>query len=250
MAALGSFKTANSHWLAAALAAWAACSSTGCGLAARQQNVAGVRNFQQGQYPVALRQFQQAAQIDPKSADAKYNLAATTHRMGLQNRDMNLMIQAESLYNECLDRNPNHVDCHRGLAVLLTETGRVPQAFTLLQKWTVQSPGLADARIELARLYEEYGDLATAEAQLQQALQINVGSARAHAALGQIKEKKGDPQQALVNYQRAYSLNSAQPGIAERIAMLQRQTGSTAVFGTMPANPPRSATLPQGRVNY
>ena len=222
----------------------------GCGMVARQQNVTGVRYFQQGQYPVALRQFQQAAQSDPNSADAKYNLAATTHRLGLQNRDSNLMIQAEGLYHECLDRDPNHVACHRGLAVLLTETGRVPQAFTLLRNWTVQSPMLADARIELARLYEEYGDLTTAEAQLQQALQTDVNSARANAALGQIRERKGDYQQALINYQRAYALNRSQPGIPERIAMLQRQTGSTAAPAALPATPPQSATLPRNRLNY
>lgn len=241
---------AHARRLAALLAAVAACPLTGCGMVARQQNVAGVRYFQQGEYPVALRQFQQAAQADPNSADAKYNLAATTHRLGLQNKDMNLMIQAEGLYNECLDRDPNHVSCHRGLAVLLTETNRVPQAFTLLRNWTVRSPQLADARIELARLYEEYGDLSTAEAQLQQALQADVNSARANAALGQIRERKGDYQQALVNYQRAYALNRSQPGIAERIAMLERQSGSTAGRTSLPAATPQSASLPQGRLNY
>jgi tetratricopeptide (TPR) repeat protein len=226
------------------------CSSAGCGMVARQQNVTGVQYFQRGQYPVALERFKQAAQTDPNSADAKYNLAATTHRLGLQNRDMNLMIQAEGLYHECLDRDPNHVACHRGLAVLLTETGRVPQAFTLLRNWTVQSPTLADARIELARLYEEYGDLTTAEAQLQQALQTDVNSARANAALGQIRERKGDYQQALINYQRAYALNKSQAGVAERIAMLQRQTGSTGAPAGLPATPPRSAALPERRLNY
>ena len=230
--------------------ALAVCLLCGCGLAARQQNVSGVKSFQQGQYPVALRQFQQAAQIDPNSADAKYNLAATTHRLGLQNRDMNLMVQAEGLYNECLDRNPNHVACHRGLAVLLTETNRKPQPFTLLQNWTVRSPTLADPRIELGRLYEEYGDLTAAEAQLQQALQLDVNSARANAALGELRLKKGDYQQALVNYQRAYTLNKSQPGIAERIAMLQRQTGASGAPATMPAATPRSATLPQGRLPF
>ena len=235
---------------AAILAALAAVLPAGCGMVARQQNVTGVQYFQRGQYPVALERFKQAAQSDPNSADAKYNLAATTHRLGLQNRDMNLMIQAEGLYHECLDRDPNHVACHRGLAVLLTETGRVPQAYTLLRNWSAQSPNLADARVELARLYEEYGDLTTAEEQLQQALQVDVNSARANAALGQIRERKGDYQQALVNYQRAYALNRTQPGIAERIAMLQRHTGSAGVPANLPASPPRSAALPQGRLNY
>lgn len=243
-------KSSSLPALALLLAAAAVCNSAGCGCVARHQNAAGVKYYQQGQYPVALKQFEQAAKTNPQSADAFYNLAATTHRMGLQNKDMNLMVQAEGQYHQCLDLNPNHVDCHRGLAVLLTETNRVPQAFTLLRNWTVQSPTLADARVELARLYEEYGDIPTAEAQLQQAIQIDVRSARAHAALGQIKEKKGDLSQALVNYQRAYSINGRQPGVADRIAMLQRQTGSSGIPANVPATPPRSAALPQGRLNY
>jgi tetratricopeptide (TPR) repeat protein len=248
MSAIAYFQALN--WRLTVSIAVASCLLSGCGMVARQQNVAGVRYFQQGQYPVALRQFQQAAQADPNSADAKYNLAATTHRLGLQNKDMNLMVQAEGLYNECLDRDPNHVSCHRGLAVLLTETGRVPQAFTLLRNWTVQSPTLADARIELGRLYEEYGDLTTAEGQLQQALQMDVNNSRANAALGELRYKKGDYQQALINYQRAYALNRSQPGVAERIAMLQRQTGAAGAPAAMPAAGPRSATSPQTRLNY
>ena len=160
------------------------------------------------------------------------------------------MVQAEALYNECLDRDPNHVACHRGLAVLLTETNRKNQAFTLLQNWTVRSPNLAEARIELGRLYEEYGDVKTAEGQLQQALQLDVNNARANAALGELRMKQGDYQQALINYQRAYTLNKSQPGVAERVALLQRQAGVAGVPATLPATPPRSATLPQGRLNY
>jgi tetratricopeptide (TPR) repeat protein len=220
-------------------------------VAARQQNVTGVRYFQQGQYPAALARFQQAVQADPRNADAYYNLAATTHRMGLAHRDPNLMLQAEQYYNECLNLNPNHVDCHRGLAVLLTETGRTDKAFTLLRNWAAASPALPDARIELARLYEEYGDLDTAEKQLQQALQLNVASARAHAALGQIREKRGDYQQALANYQRAYALNSQQPGVANRIAALQGKAGAATTSAVRtPLAPPRSASAPPNRLNY
>ena len=40
------------------------------------------------------------------------------------------------------------------LAVLLAETGRQDQAFTLLKNWASTDPKSADARIELARLYQ------------------------------------------------------------------------------------------------
>src|SRR5215207_3818331 len=94
----------------------------GCRMVSTGRNVDGVRYFQQGQYPVALQRFDAAQTADPRNPDTYYNKAAVLHRMGLVNRDQNSLTQAESLYQQCLSLNPNHVDAHRGLAVLLTET--------------------------------------------------------------------------------------------------------------------------------
>src|SRR5262249_9651360 len=138
------------------------------------RNVDGVRYFQQGQYPVALQRFDAALTIDPQNADTYYNKAAVYHRMGLANRDQNVLAQAESLYNQCLNLSPNHVDCHRGLAVLLCDTGRTDKALTLLGNWVQQSPQNADARVELARLYEETRQPALAEQNLNAALALDM----------------------------------------------------------------------------
>ena len=76
------------------------CSSLGCGAAASSYNVAGVRMYQQGQYPGALQQFQQAVATQPTNADAYYNMASTLHRMGTQQKDPKALGQAETLYNQ------------------------------------------------------------------------------------------------------------------------------------------------------
>jgi tetratricopeptide (TPR) repeat protein len=159
--------------------------------------------------------------------------------MGLANRDQNVLTQAESLYNQCLDINPNHVDCHRGLAVLLSETGRNDKAFALLTNWVQQSPQNADARVELARLYEESSQPQLAETSLNQALAIDMRNWRAHAALGRLREQAGDYPQALQNYQLAYSLNRFQPDLQRQIASLQSRV-SPAQAGLPP--PPANAT--------
>ena len=220
---------------------------SGCRMVSQGRNVDGVRYFQQGQYPVAIQRFDAALTIDPKNPDTYYNKAAVYHRTGLTNRDQNLLTQAESLYNQCLDLNPDHVDCHRGLAVLLTETGRVDKAFTLLRGWTTRSPQNADARVELARLYEEYGDTRSAETALNEALAVNTRNWRAHAALGRLKEQSGDLNQALQNYQTAYSINRFQPELQQRIATLQSRVGPTQPAANPIANPisgTRSASGP------
>jgi tetratricopeptide (TPR) repeat protein len=221
--------------------------SAGCRMVSQGRNVDGVRYFQQGQYPVAIQRFDAALTIDPKNPDTYYNKAAVYHRAGLANRDQNSLTQAESFYNQCLDLNPDHVDCHRGLAVLLTETGRVPQAFSLLQGWTARSPQNAEARVELARLYEEYGDPARAETALNEALALNSRNWRALAALGRLKEQSGNLPQALHNYQLAYSINRFQPELQQRIASLQSRVGPAQPAGNPIANPisgTRSASGP------
>jgi len=209
-------------------------SALGCRMVSTGRNVDGVRYFQQGQYPVALQRFDAALSIDPRNPDSYYNKAAIYHRTGLINRDQNALTQAESLYQQCLAYNPNHVDCHRGLAVLLTETGRVDQSFTLLKTWVAQSPQNAEARVELARLYEEYGDKNSAQLALNDALAVDVNNWRAHAALGRLREQSGDLTQALQNYERSYALNHFQPQLEQRIADLRGKVSPLAPSATSP----------------
>lgn len=118
------------------------CASTGCHLASSGQNSTGVQLFQQGRYNEALQYFEAAKQSSPANADSYYNLAATYHKLGVVNKDTKMIDQAEALYNQCLDIAPNHVECHRGLAVMLVESNRQDKAFNLLKNWANRNPNL------------------------------------------------------------------------------------------------------------
>lgn len=194
----------------------------GCQFTPRGQNTDGVRQFQTGDYQGAAASFQQALRLNPRDPDAYYNLGALYHRYAEVQKDPNVMTQAETFYQQALALNPNHVEAHRGYAVLLGETNRSTQAFDSLKQWVTTSPNVADARIELARFYQEHGDRASAEQYLQQALQLDQNNARAWAAVGKLRDEAADYSQALANYQRAYQLNPNQPQIAERVAVLQK----------------------------
>lgn len=239
--------------ITSSLVGWILAAQCGCQWAANGQNAQGARLYEQGQYSAAMQEFQKAIATDPTNADGYYNLAATTHRMGVQRNDAALLEQAEALYNQCLDHAPNHVDCHRALAVLLVESGRPDQAFTLLKNWTIKNPRYAEARIELARLYEEFGEPQTAQKYLEDAVQQDPNSARAWLALARMREASGDITQALANYQRSFNLNNMQPMVQERIAALNRQlsdsyNSSLSAGGTRMAQPPASGTnLGHGR---
>jgi tetratricopeptide (TPR) repeat protein len=203
----------------------------GCGLASRGQNISGVQAYQQGNYQVAMQRFQYAQQANPQDPNAYYNLAVNSHRTGMQSLDKVALAQAESLYNTCLQMNPNHVECRRALAVLLTETGRKDQAVTMLTGWATQNPTSADARIELARLSEELGDPRNAEIYLHEALRIDGNNWRAHSALGRQRELQGRYADALQNYQRAQAINPT-----DQLAQKLRELSTRVAQNSLPRN--------------
>ena len=188
---------------------------------ANSRNADGVTLFQRGQYQDALQKFQEATYADPGNADGYYNLGATYHRLGRLRSQPDTLARAETCYRQCLERNPNHRDCHRGLAVLLIEENRAPEAFASIQSWATQSPSLAEPRMELARLYVEFGNKDAAINTLADAVQRNPSDARQFAALGKLREETGNRSQALANYQHSLELNPTQPDVAARVAALQ-----------------------------
>ncbi len=212
------------------------CSS----ITANGKNSEGVRLFNQARYDESLQRFQSAAYRDPKNADAYYNLGATYHRMGTLNRDPAQLAQAESYYNQCLDKDENHSDCFRGLAVLLVEQDRSEEAFRLLEGWVDRQPDLADGKIELARLYDEFGEPETAKDRLLEALAIDHQNPRALAALGSIREQSGEYAQALSNYRQSLAYNRFQDGVASRVAALQP---AASVAGPTLTSPPGATRM-------
>ncbi|MCC6510501.1 MAG: tetratricopeptide repeat protein [Pirellulaceae bacterium] len=211
-------------------------SQSGCRWASSGQNTLGVRLFQQGKYAEALQQFQVARTTDPANPDTYYNLASTYHKLGVTQKDQTMINQAEALYNQCLDLSPNHIDCHRGLAVLLVESGRPDLAFTLMNKWSTNNPSMADAKVELSRLHKEFGETKTAERYLDEALAMDPNHYRAWTARGQMREAQGDLNQALQNYQHSLAINGFQPDLYQRVASLNttiaQKTLSGAPVGT------------------
>ena len=230
------------------LVAVVALGTSGCGAIATGHNARGVREYLAGNYYGAMEQFQKAMSAKPDDADAYYNLAATMHKLGIASKNENMLQQAEMMYNQCLDRDPNHVDCYRGLAVLLAQTQRIDRAEKLLKNWAMRSPQNADARIELARLFDELGDKKTAQLQLQQAIQLDQTNRRAWTALAALRESQGDYKQALADYQRAYSLNPQDKVIAARIAALNQAVGTPAQ--SLQAGGTRTVQAPTATARY
>jgi tetratricopeptide (TPR) repeat protein len=195
-------------------------------------NVTGVALYNQGRYAEALQVFEQAKQSEPTNADTYYNLASTYHRLGNNAKDKKMQETAESLYNQCLDLSPDHVDCHRALAVLLVDTGRSDKAFALVKNWAQRNPRSSDARVELARLHQEFNQNKIAQQYLDEALAMDPNNAKAWAARGRMRESSGELMQAVQNYQQSLAIDSTQPELYQRIGALNVRLASSAVSST------------------
>ncbi|MCH2113717.1 MAG: tetratricopeptide repeat protein [Pirellulales bacterium] len=230
------------------LAAMVSLTLFGCSkMTTRALNSEGVRLYQLGSYSQASEQFQRAIASNPRSANSYYNLASALHKNGKFYNQAENFAQAEQLYNQCLEYDPNHAECYRGLAVLLTDTNRQDAAFRLLEGWASRSPQLADPRIELGRLLEETNNLQQAQTRLVEALTIDPDNSRALTALGRLREVSGDQAQALANYQRSLEINRFQPAIAARVSTLQTATAGSIVA---PDNSTRTVQHWQPKARY
>ncbi len=224
----------------------------GCHWQSKGINTSGVQLYQQGRYAEALQQFETARQTNPTDPDALYNLASTYHQMGIANKDSKLLEQAESTYNQCLDVSPNHIECHRGLSVLLVQTNRSDRAFDFLKRWNAQAPGLADARLELSRLHYEFGQTKLAEQYIDEALAMNPVNYKAWTAKGRMRESANDYAQAMKNYQQSLAINQSQPDVVQRMGALQVKMASAAAPGSPYSGAPGTITTqaPTGQNRY
>lgn len=219
--------------------------SAGCQVQATRHTADGRWHLQNRQFGPAVDSFQQALMVNPRNADANYNLGTTYYYMAKNTGQAHLNPKAEDLLHQAIVLNPNHVDAYRTLSALYVETQRPNEAFNLLRSWQVAQPTNPEPLVELARLYREHNDSTRAAQFLSDAITLEPDNARALVAMGSLREEQGDWDQALRNYTRSYQANSYQPELAERIASLQqRVSGSTTTpSGTRYATPSMNQSL-------
>ena len=212
------------------IAAALICQS-GCKIQADRFNSVGRQAFEQGQYAVAINEFQQALRTNPNNADAYYNLAASYAALGKQTQNKQWIGQAEQLYRQSISLNDQSVNAHRGLAALLIESGQEQYAFDLINQWKDRYPTSNAPLVELARLYQEYGDTSRATDLLADSLRLNPNDTRTLIAMGHIREKTGQPYLAIDNYMRALQVDGSQQVLAQHVAALQTRVAALQPAG-------------------
>jgi predicted O-linked N-acetylglucosamine transferase (SPINDLY family) len=115
--------------------------------------------------------------------------------------------QAESIYQQILQAEPNHHDALHLLGVIAHQTGRDELAVELIGKALTLKPDLADAYCNLGSALQKQANLDAAIESFQKAISLKPGHALAHNNLGNALRDQGKLDKAVECYHMARSLN-------------------------------------------
>jgi predicted O-linked N-acetylglucosamine transferase (SPINDLY family) len=116
------------------------------------------------------------------------------------------LAQAEQLYLQILQADPQHVDALHLLGVLAQQRGNHDLALDYLGQAVRLNPDFAEAHYHLGRVLAAQGRPAEAVASYQQALRLQPDHAAAHNNLGVAWKAQGRPAEAVASFQQALRL--------------------------------------------
>ncbi len=153
-------------------------------------------------------------------------LAVQTFNRGAYFRDY------EVFCRQWMKTDPQSLNAHNSLAVVLTLEGRLKEAAIHYEEALRIAPGNAEAHSNLANLRLQQGRFREAYDLLQEALRLNPDSYAAHNSLGAMMLGQGKTDQALPHLARALSLNSENQQAHANMANALAHQGQTrqAVF--------------------
>jgi len=118
------------------------------------------------------------------------------------------LVEAQRLYEECLQSQPQNADVLHMLGVIALQTGDIPRAIRLISQALVIAPKMANAFSNLGNAYKVQNELAKALKCYDCALKIDPLFADAISNIGNIYYDQGRHVEALDYYNRAIALNA------------------------------------------
>ena len=124
----------------------------------------------------------------------------------LQNHRQRRMAEAEGLYRQVLEIDPNHVDALHMLGVLAYQAGRPEAAVDLIGRAIALSGENASFHNNIGEALRYLGRLDEAVGHFTKAAELDPAAAEGHMNLGNALKQQGHLQQAVERYRRALEL--------------------------------------------
>ncbi len=126
--------------------------------------------------------------------------------LAVQHHNAGRLPEAESIYRQILQDDPNQPDALHLLGVISHHFGKIDDAVTLIGKALSINPGFVAAHCNLGNALYDQGNLEDAAASYQKALTLNPEDLNATFNLGNILQQTGRLEEAVARYQKALSI--------------------------------------------
>ncbi|NQV99943.1 MAG: tetratricopeptide repeat protein [Rhodospirillales bacterium] len=130
-----------------------------------------------------------------------------TLSLALQHHSAGRLSEAESLYRQLLQADPNQPDALHFLGVIACQFGKNDIAVDLINKAIAIKPDYADAHSNLGNALKGLGKLDQALTSYHKAIAINPDHADAHSNLGSALKGLGKLDEAVASYRKALAIN-------------------------------------------
>jgi superkiller protein 3 len=163
----------------------------------------------------ALKEFEKAAEMSPKTAVAQYWAGMTYFYKKEPER-------AIVRFKKVLDLEPNNYHALAMIGKILSfDKNKLDEAIIYLKKALAISPEYADAHFDLARVYAQKGDMNRALAEFHLIFRAEMRYGLYHYELGRIFESMKAADRAKNEYKRALQLNPRMTQAKEALERLE-----------------------------
>lgn len=137
----------------------------------------------------------------PRRFDAQE--VAETFQIAVQHHRANRLDEAERLYRQVIEKQPDYSEALYGLGMLKQQQGAFKEAEKLLSTACELQPSAVKIWFSLGNLYQAQGQLLEAEAAYQKAIALRPDAGTIYNNLGYTLQQQGKWEEAIASYQKA-----------------------------------------------
>ncbi len=129
--------------------------------------------------------------------------------LALQHHQAGRLQEAEALYRQILQTQPEHPEALNHLGILVHQLGQSDVAVDYILRAIALRPQVPEFRYNLGKVLQERGRPEEAQVQYREALRLNPEYADAWNNLGNVLRAQSRPEEAVASYRQALALNPA-----------------------------------------
>jgi tetratricopeptide (TPR) repeat protein len=134
--------------------------------------------------------------------------------------------EAEALYRQILQRDPEHVDALHLLGIVALQTGHCDQAVNYLGKAVERNPKVPDYHYNLGLAFAGLGKPDEAVSHFRQAIALKPDFVEAHNNLGNALRERGDLEGAAHHYRRGLELDPGSAALHNNLGVVLHNSGN------------------------